>query len=121
MTTENQVRELLDNAITVANMIEEERAPSSVGRPTTADEKCGIKKASDDLVDFLQPVIEKYIGDHPDEDLSLQGIVDGLAMVFCLNARCAAGNDETYWEGTQHIFEINQHHVNGMYQDHQKH
>ena len=121
MTTENQVRELLDNALTVANMIEEEREPSSVGRPTTSDEKCQIKKASDDLVDYLQPVIEKYIGNHPDEDLSLQGIVDGLAMVFCINARCAAGNEDTYWEGTRHIFEINLDHVNDMYQDHQKH
>lgn len=121
MTTENQVRELLDNAITVANMIEEERAPKSVGRPTTSEEKSDIQKASDDLVQFLQPVIDHYIRDHPDKDLSLQGIVDGLAMVLCIIARGASGNDETYWEGTQHIFEINQHHVNGMYQDHQKH
>jgi len=51
MTTENQVRELLDNALTVANMIEEETAPRSVGRPTTAEEKSDIQKASDDLVD----------------------------------------------------------------------
>jgi len=121
MTTENQVRELLDNALTLANMIEEESAPISVGRPTTADEKCQIKKASDDLVDYLYPVIDNYIRDHPDGDLSLQGIVDGLALIFCLIARGASGNEDTYWEGTQHVFEINQHYVNGMYQDHQKH
>lgn len=121
MTTENQVRELLDNALTVANMIEEERAPSSVRRPTTAEEKSDIQKASDDLVQFLQPVIDNYIRDHPDTDLSLQGIVDGLAMVLCIIARGASGNDETYWEGTRHIFEINLDYVNDMYEDHQKH
>ncbi|MDA8688992.1 hypothetical protein N9L87_03025 [Rhodobacteraceae bacterium] len=121
MTTENQVRELLDNALTVANMIEEERAPSSVGHPTTAEEKCQIKKASDDLVDYLMPVLEKYLGDHPDKDLSLQGVIDGLAMVFCMIAWGAASNDETYWTGTQRIFDINQQHVNDMYEDHQKH
>jgi hypothetical protein len=121
MTTENQVRELLDNALTVANMIEEETAPISVGRPTTADEKCQIKKASDDLVDYLQPVIDHYIRDHPDEDLSLQGIVDGLAMVLCIIARGASGNEDTYWEGTRNIFEVNLEHVNDMYEDHKKH
>ena len=121
MTTENQVKELLDNALTVANMIEEESAPISVGRPTTADEKCQIKKASDDLVHFLQPVIDNYIRDHPDNDLSLQGIVDGLAMVLCIIARGASGNDQTYWEGTRNIFEVNLKHINDMYEDHQKH
>lgn len=121
MTTENQVRELLDNALTVANMIEEEREPSSVGRPTTSDEKSDIQKASDDLVQFLQPVIDNYIRDHPDNDLSLQGIIDGLAMVLCIISRGASGNEDTYWEGTRHIFEINLDHVNDMYQDHQKH
>ena len=121
MTTENQVRELLDNALTVANMIEEETAPRSVGRPTTAEEKSDIQKASDDLVQFLQPVIDHYIRDHPDEDLSLQGIVDGLAMVLCIIARGASANEDTYWEGTRNIFEVNLEHVNDMYQDHQKH
>lgn len=121
MTTENQVRELLDNALIVANMIEEEREPSSVGRPTTADEKSDIQRASDDLVDYLQPVLERYVRDHPDKNLSLQGVVDGLAMVLCINARCAAANDDTYWEGTRKIFEVNLEHVNGMYEEHQKH
>lgn len=121
MTTENQVRELLDNALTVANMIEEESEPRSVGRPATADEKCQIKKASDDLVNFLQPVIDNYIRDHPDNDLSLQGVVDGLAMVLCIIARGASGNEDTYWGGTRNIFEVNLEHVDDMYQDHQKH
>lgn len=121
MTTENQVRELLDNALIVANMIEEEREPSSVGRPTTADEKCQIKKASDDLVYYLQPVIDHYIRDHPDENLSVQGIVDGLAMVLCIIARGSSANEDTYWKGTRKIFEVNLEHVNDMYEEHKKH
>jgi len=51
----------------------------------------------------------------------LQGIVDGLAMVLCIIARGASANEDTYWEGTRHIFDINLDHVNDMYQDHQNH
>ena len=117
MTTENQVIKLFNDANEIAAMVSEETTdphPSS----EAFDER--VDKDSHDLVQYLQPIIDKYIKNHVDDDLSLRGIIDGLAMVLCIVARGASSNEATYWDGTKDIFQINLDHVNDLWKKHSK-
>ncbi len=127
MTTENQVTKLFSDANEIAAMVSEEITTKPDPDVSSNDAEdidrmlSRVDKDSMELVQYLQPLLDKYIKSHADDDLSLRGIVDGLAMVLCIVARGASSNEETYWKGTKDIFEANLDHVDNIWEKYQKH
>jgi len=127
MTTENQVTKLFNDANDIAAMVSEEITTKPDPDVSSNDAEdidrmlSRVDKDSMELVQYLQPLLDKYIKSHADDDLSLRGIVDGLAMVLCIVARGASSNEETYWKGTKDIFEANLDHVDNIWEKYQKH
>ena len=118
MKPENQVTKLLDDANAIADMIADERAPEP--DPDYNNDPKKMAETSNELVQYLAPLIDKHIRSHGDHTMPLSGILDGLAVLLCGFARSIASNDKTYFEGTREIFEHNLDYYSDLYDNQPK-